>query len=324
MGVPIFKSYSLKNKFLTDFKIRIMKRKGKNSEKILSQIKLKYHKNSEIEKEHDRFLCYVCKKKSKEVGSFLEYHLKKPKIICKDCSIEMYQAEHGYKNKEAAASRRRRVFDVAYLFNEIIIDEYLNCNEIKSVDDLKEKDMKEIMNLSATYNELLSKEEKGVLEEMEKQSDIEKDLKEKVKKLFWILDWDKKLKKRILKIKKMKLKGELEWEMDYSEISRQVLKDELGNAFHPLMLAIIHPDSRFAITVHIANPSSNYLLEFLDKTLEVIEKKEFYPKKIAVKKQELYDMLRDVFKDLNIEVKLVKRTRSVESFKRTFSREFLR
>ena len=99
----------------------------------------------------------------------------------------------------------------------------------------------------------------------------------------------------------MKLIGEMEWEIDYSEIPHY-LQDDEGNAFKPFLFAIVHPESYFVIKAHLVIPTGNYLLEFLDELLNTLIKSEFYPKKILVKKKELFDLSFEILEELNIEI----------------------
>ena len=124
-----------------------------------------------------------------------------------------------------------------------------------------------------------------------------------------------KIQEKIEKLKKMNLSGKIDWEIDYSELN-YYLKDEHGKNIKPFLFIIAHLESYFVIKAHLTSPSGDYLLEFLYEFLDSLEKADFYPKKILVKKNDLYNLFADVLKDLNINLSLVKRTPAVEYFKR--------
>ena len=93
----------------------------------MPQIKLKYYKGpaeGEEEPRHADIQCFICGKINISIGSAFDAYSQNPKFACKDCTIERYRIEHGFKTREAAAARRRRIFDVSYLFNEMITDKY--------------------------------------------------------------------------------------------------------------------------------------------------------------------------------------------------------
>ena len=96
-------------------------------EKILPEIKLKYYcknENSESPKNPDA-VCYFCGKKNIAIGSVLDGYSDNPKFVCENCAIDRYKKDHKFKSKKIASARRRRIFDVNYLFNEMITDKYL-------------------------------------------------------------------------------------------------------------------------------------------------------------------------------------------------------
>jgi len=156
----------------------------KQKEKILSAIKLKYHNKGEDGKgpTDPNAVCYFCGKKNIAIGSIMDAYSNKPQFVCEDCAIKMYQKDYKFKTKVAAAARRRRIFDVGYLFNEMIVDKYLKEKGLKTIDDLELEDIKIIMEISkAAYNNLFSKAEIIKLEEIEDQKKIEEKLKKKLK-----------------------------------------------------------------------------------------------------------------------------------------------
>ena len=157
--------------------------KIKKQEKILPAIKLKYYRKEENGEspKHSDVSCFVCGKENIAIGSVLDAYSDNPKFVCEDCAIDKYQKDHKFKTREAAAARRRRMFDVGYLFNEMITDKYLQEKNLKSADDLGNSDMEKIMKTGKeAYNDLFSVTDKIKLEETEHQREIE----EKLRKCF--------------------------------------------------------------------------------------------------------------------------------------------
>lgn len=125
----------------------------------------------------DGFICDTCKKEKNRLGSSNPI-AKKPKMICEDCAIDGYMDSYGYKTHEAAAARRRRLFDVGYLFQDFVADRYLTENNISSIGKLEFEEIQAVFMLGKDmYNMLFDKGDKIELEEIFDQKDIEKKLK---------------------------------------------------------------------------------------------------------------------------------------------------
>jgi len=157
--------------------------KSKKQEKILPAIKLKYYRKEESGEspKHPDAVCCVCGKKNIAIGSAMDAYSDSPRFVCESCTIDRYQEEHGFTSRKAAASHRRRMFDVNYLFNELLTDRYIKEKNYNTIDDLTEKDMNIIMETGRnSYNELFSKKEKVKIEETESQKEIERKLKKKI------------------------------------------------------------------------------------------------------------------------------------------------
>jgi len=150
-------------------------------DKIYSEIKLKYHIKAKKKMEND-LQCSSCKKRNITLGS--RYIDKKGEInyLCEDCTIYFYKQDNGFRTLKAAALRRRRIFDVTYLFEEILMDKYIKNKNYNSVNDLSEEEFQRFLNTTHDlYNTLFTKEEKVVLEEIIEQKDIEKEISKKLK-----------------------------------------------------------------------------------------------------------------------------------------------
>jgi len=151
-----------------------------NKEKILPPIKLKYRylTNEKGERPSQPDLsCAICHKKSITVGGSKIID-GKIQVICEDCAIDDYQKFYKFASREAAISSRRRIFDIGYLFNEMLIDKYLAENNLVSIDDLSAEEMEYLVKESICYyDSLFSKRKKIFLEQMEEQTAIEEEFK---------------------------------------------------------------------------------------------------------------------------------------------------
>jgi hypothetical protein len=156
-------------------------------EYVIPRIVLKYHtKPRKNDPYAPIFKCAWCFEMSNRTGGGFTDAKGNPQQICETCAVWRYKDDHSFRTLAAARARRRRIFDVGYLFNEMILDLYMHENHVR---DFKEcKNVDEIfIRASGLYNVLFSKEEKIRLEEMERQSDIESELN---KKLF-VVDFQK-------------------------------------------------------------------------------------------------------------------------------------
>ncbi|PJA10433.1 hypothetical protein COX68_00370 [Candidatus Falkowbacteria bacterium CG_4_10_14_0_2_um_filter_41_15] len=123
------------------------------------------------------------------------------------------------------------------------------------------------------------------------------------------------IRARIGEIKERNIMGKIDWEIDYFKHSA-MLRDDLGNIVQPLMCAIVHPESYYVIDSQIVSPLGNYLLEFLKRIVFSLENASMFPRKIKVKKPDLFFFLEKALSDSGIEIELVKKTPGVDSFKR--------
>ncbi len=99
----------------------------RKKEKILPAIKLKYYHKGEdgLGPRYPGIDCFICGRKDIVIGGAHISSSGETMYICEDCAIDHYQKKYGFKSREAAAARRRRIFDVSYLFFEMITDKYL-------------------------------------------------------------------------------------------------------------------------------------------------------------------------------------------------------
>jgi|GEM_PF-5819451 len=144
-------------------------------EAILPAIRLKYLKH-ELNNEkltYPDMICSNCGKKNISIGAGFKTVSSEQFVICEDCAIDDYKTRFGFYSRQAAESRRRRIFDVGYLLQEMIIDQYLKQNKITDYEKLDIGTMEFISNISQQlYNENLSKKEKWELENEPDQAKI--------------------------------------------------------------------------------------------------------------------------------------------------------
>jgi len=152
----------------------------KGSEKVIPAIVLKYYKTP---KKNDSsmpfFKCAWCLELRNRTGGGFIDNKGKTQQICETCAIWQYREDNNFKTIDAAEARRRRIFDVGYLFNESVLDIYLNKQSIanfyycQNADDV-------FIKASQLYNDLFSKEDKIRLEDMWSQKDIESEINKRL------------------------------------------------------------------------------------------------------------------------------------------------
>mgnify|MGYP001558219816 FL=1 len=153
-------------------------------ERILSPIILRYYRTPEKNdnKERSGINCAWCLDKNVvNIGGGFKDEKGNFHQICENCAVLRYKDDCGFRTLSAARARRRRIFDIGYLFNELVIDQYIKANGIKDISEIK-TGLEDDIFLEATklFNYLFSKEEKVKIEEIEKQKDIEAELLKRI------------------------------------------------------------------------------------------------------------------------------------------------
>ena len=98
----------------------------KSGEKIISAIVFKYYKAPKAEDIYAPFFkCAWCLESSNNSGGGFHDKNGKTHQICEDCAVRRYKEDYRFKTLASARARRRRIFDVGYLFNEILLDLYM-------------------------------------------------------------------------------------------------------------------------------------------------------------------------------------------------------
>lgn len=146
-------------------------------EKIAPYIKLKYFCKPKNEEGQDSFVCFQCKKRSNKIGS-CNIIVNPPEYRCEKCAIQNYAELYGFKSLEVAESYRRRMFDVFYLFQEIVIDRILK-EERKIFKELTEEEYNTAIGFANDMwkdKKVINKEKKEDLESLYYQKDIEQEI----------------------------------------------------------------------------------------------------------------------------------------------------
>ena len=113
------------------------------------------------------FDCAVCKKRTNKLGAMIRARASTVDYICEPCAIEDYRKTHKFRSRTAAAARRRRMFDVPYLFQEMYIRMYLKHKKVK-FGELGDGAFEQIFVLSRdAYNGLFGPELREYLEELD-------------------------------------------------------------------------------------------------------------------------------------------------------------
>ncbi|OGI76377.1 hypothetical protein A3C57_01205 [Candidatus Nomurabacteria bacterium RIFCSPHIGHO2_02_FULL_33_12] len=148
-------------------------------EQIAPYIKLKYFKKPKDGEGGDFFICTQCKKLSNRFGSGNSL-VNPPEYRCEKCAILNYAEDYDFKSLEVAESYRRRMFDVFYLFQEILIGKILK-EEKKTFKSLTDEEYDSIISLATDIwrdEKVVSKNLKLNLENLYYQKDIEEEIRD--------------------------------------------------------------------------------------------------------------------------------------------------
>ena len=153
---------------------------------ILPEIKLKYFKRPDVKSPNYPRTNYTCDKCGMKnipfVGSVKDGYSSNPKYFCEDCAIDAYMVDYGFKSREAAASWRRRIFDVGYLLNEFFLERHAKEKD-KIVSDLSEEEWGMAYAMGNNFYNTVSKRKKEWLEAISTQEELEKELQKLCKKV---------------------------------------------------------------------------------------------------------------------------------------------
>ncbi len=149
-----------------------------NTTTLFPLIRLKYYeKPPKSYRPNNGLKCFICHEKNVPVGSGFTDEKGKTHIYCERCAIRNFKFHYGFRTLKLAEHRRRRLFDVGYLFNEMLVDKYMAEQCKNDIDQLSHDEREMLLDLSTEkFNLALSKAEKVKLEETVSQIDIEKKL----------------------------------------------------------------------------------------------------------------------------------------------------
>lgn len=144
----------------------------KEDEAFFPAIKLKFLKSQKTyppdeDPETFFFECAACSKRTNKLGAVKGPRRKHPEYVCESCAIDEYRKSYGFQSRAAAAARRRRIFDVPYLFQELYISEYLKRRKVRFA-ELGEGAFEQLFVLSReAYNAIFGPDLKKYLEELD-------------------------------------------------------------------------------------------------------------------------------------------------------------
>ncbi|MCC6323511.1 hypothetical protein IT400_01830 [Candidatus Nomurabacteria bacterium] len=151
----------------------------RKKEEIAPYIKLKYFSLPKDGKGADDFICFQCHKRSYKIGSGNSIS-KNPEFRCEKCAILNYAEAYGFESLEVAESYRRRMFDVFYLFQEMLIDRILK-EEKKTFEELTDEEYGTAIELANDIwrdEKVVPREMKEDMEYLYYQEDIEEEINE--------------------------------------------------------------------------------------------------------------------------------------------------
>jgi hypothetical protein len=106
-------------------------------ELVLSLLQLDYFGPDETGKKpaQEDLTCIICSTKGISVGSAtIDPMSGEMKPICEDCEVVEFAKRYSYTDIQAATNRRRRIYDVHYLFVELLAKAYEKLGEFTNQD----------------------------------------------------------------------------------------------------------------------------------------------------------------------------------------------
>ncbi|MBI1975852.1 MAG: hypothetical protein HYS59_02560 [Candidatus Vogelbacteria bacterium] len=143
-------------------------------EKILSKIKLKYLQAEARPPRLRGAVCALCSADNILIGGIIHTAPGEEEHVCESCATERFRRVHGYLSIEAAAARRRRAFDIEFLFQEKILDSYLKETG-KTIKELDRKAFRELLELARfLFHQNIPPNKRKRMEEASSQDSIER------------------------------------------------------------------------------------------------------------------------------------------------------
>lgn len=139
-------------------------------------IKLKYFTTpSEEERKKNTqetdIICAQCGNKVAVLGSINKLT---GETVCDVCAIKNYRYVEGFKTIKAAEAHRRRLFDVGYLFTEVLVDDYLKKHNIASEENLSVEERQSLFEISNDLQNMIPRSKKIELQNTINQAKIDR------------------------------------------------------------------------------------------------------------------------------------------------------
>jgi hypothetical protein len=147
-------------------------------EQILSLLELEYFGSDEKGDKpfHEDMTCILCKSKGISLGAAsFNYETGEIQPVCYDCENLQFAKRYGYNDITAATNRRRRIFDVHYLFVEKLAKEYEKIGEFSN-EDWEDEELEKLFLYAQKVWAKLPKSKVVKLELTLDQKKIEKEL----------------------------------------------------------------------------------------------------------------------------------------------------
>jgi len=121
----------------------------------------------------------------------------------------------------------------------------------------------------------------------------------------------------IEKIKSIITSEGSDWEVDYFYAPFTIQEEKDDIPYYPFICLFVERSMGLIIESHVTE-SSDYLKEFLDTFLNIIEHNRMIPSKIYVSRKECYFFLKQIAEELGIELQLVKKLQELNKAKKEF------
>ncbi len=106
------------------------------------------------------------------------------------------------------------------------------------------------------------------------------------------------------------------WEIDFFYFPHRIQEKD-GRPYYPYVILWIEHYSGFILNHHLAKPT-NFVSEFPEQFLKLVENIESLPQEILVKREETFKLLEPLTSKLGIKLRRIKRLMALEKAQNTF------